>query len=73
MQVRSSGLSLAGRVVSVIESAVQFGVDGLGFSELIFEDDDAARCVKGGAAVDEFASPGRDPQLVAGVATVSTL
>ena len=33
----------AGRVGSLVEAAVKFGVDGVGFGELVFEDDDAAR------------------------------
>ena len=57
----------------VVEAAVKFGVDGVGFGELIFEDDDAARGVECGAVVDEFAGSGRDPQLVTGVAAVSAL
>ncbi len=52
---------------------MKFGVDGVRLSELVFKDDDAARRIKGGAAVDQFTSPCRDPQLVAGVATVSAL
>jgi hypothetical protein len=57
----------------LVEGAVQFGVDGVGFGELVFEDDDAARCVECGAVIDEFAGPGSDAQLVAGVAAVSAL
>jgi len=52
---------------------VKFSVDGVGLSELIFKDDDAARRIEGGTAVDQFTSPRRDPQLVAGVAAVSAL
>ena len=52
---------------------MKFGVDGVGLSELIFKDDDAARRVERGAAVDEFTNPRRDPQLIAGVAAVSAL
>jgi hypothetical protein len=33
----------AGWVGSLVEAAVKFGVDGVGFGELVFEDDDAAR------------------------------
>src|SRR3954469_8127869 len=51
--------------------AAVLGVDALGFFELVFEDDDAAGGLDGGAAVDEFAGAGGDPQLVAGVAAVS--
>ncbi|MDT5142135.1 MAG: hypothetical protein QOD02_2710, partial [Mycobacterium sp.] len=54
-----------------VEAAVEFSVDGVGFSELIFKDDDAARRIEGRTAVDQFTSPGRDPQLIAGVAAVS--
>ena len=68
-----SGPVVAGWTLSVVEATVQFGVDRLGFGELIFEDDDAARGIQRGAAVDQFAGPGGDPQLIAGVATVSTL
>ena len=55
----------------VVEIAVKFGVDCVGVCELIFEDDDAARRFECGAAVDQFTGPGRDPQLIAGVAAVS--
>src|SRR3954447_12434382 len=51
--------------------AAVFGVEALGFFELVFEDDDAAGGLDGGAVVDEFAGAGGDPQLVAGVAAVS--
>ena len=56
-----------------VEGAVKFGVDGAGFSELVFKDDDAARRVQSGTVIDEFSGPGRDPQLIAGVAAVSAL
>jgi hypothetical protein len=46
-------------------------VDALGFLELVFEDDDAAGGLDGGALVDEFAGAGRYAQLVAGVAAVA--
>lgn len=46
-------------------------VDALGFFELVFQDDDAAGGLDGGALVDEFAGAGRDAQLVAGVAAVT--
>ena len=52
---------------------MKFGVDGVGLSELIFKDDDAARRIEGGTAVDQFTSPRSDPQLIAGVAAVSAL
>jgi hypothetical protein len=48
-----------------------FGVDALGFFELVFEDDDAAGGLDGGAVVDEFAGAGGDAQLVAGVASMA--
>ena len=54
-------------------TAAQFGVDALGFFELVFEDDDAAGGLDGGALVDEFAGAGGDAQLVAGVAAVAAL
>ncbi len=52
---------------------MKFGINGVGISELIFEDDDAARRIEGGAVIDQFTSPRRDPQLIAGVAAVSAL
>ena len=52
---------------------MKFGVDGVGLSELIFKDDDAARRIEGGAVVNQFTSTRRDPQLIAGVAAVSAL
>jgi hypothetical protein len=61
---------LTGWVSSLVEAAVKFGVDGAGFGELVFEDDDAARGIECGAVVDEFAGSGRDPQLIARVAAV---
>ena len=48
-----------------------FGVDALGFFELVFQDHDAAGGFDGRAAVDEFAGAGGDAQLVAGVAAVA--
>jgi hypothetical protein len=63
----------AGWVGLVVEAAVKFGVDGVGFGELVFEDDDAARGIQCGAVVDEFTGSGREPQLVTGVAAVSAL
>ncbi len=42
-----------------------------GFLELVFEDDDAAGGLEGGALVDEFPGAGGQAQLVAGVAAVS--
>ncbi|CAM5276865.1 hypothetical protein SVIRM249S_07021 [Streptomyces viridochromogenes] len=41
--------------------------------ELVFEDDDAAGGLDGGALVDELASPGGDAQLIAGVTAVAAL
>ena len=52
---------------------MKFGVDGAGLSELIFKDDDATRRVQSGTVIDEFSGPGRDPQLIAGVAAMSPL
>lgn len=52
---------------------MKFGVYCLGLSELIFQDDDAARRLQRGAVIDQFTSPRRDPQLIAGVAAVSAL
>src|SRR5690349_6738557 len=49
----------------------QLLVDAPGFFELVFEDDDAACGLDGGALVDEFAGAGGDAQLVARVAAVS--
>jgi hypothetical protein len=51
--------------------AAVFGVDALGFFELVFEDDDAAGGLDRGALVDEFPRAGGDAQLVAGVAAVA--
>jgi hypothetical protein len=59
------------RGVCRIGSAAVFGVDALGFFELVLEDDDAAGGVDGGALVDEFPGAGGNAQLVAGVAAVS--
>lgn len=50
-----------------------FGVDALGFLELVLEDDDAAGGFDGGALVDEFPGAGGDAQLVAGVAAVAAI
>lgn len=52
---------------------MKFGVHCVGLSELIFKDDDAARRVERGAVIEEFTGPGRDPQLIAGVAAMSAL
>jgi len=71
---RRSGPSIVtGRGATGVEAAVKFGVDGVGLSELIFKDDDAARRIEGGTAVDQFTSPRGDPQLIAGIAAVSAL
>jgi hypothetical protein len=51
--------------------AAVFGVDPLGFLELVLEDDDAAGGLDGSALVDEFPGAGRDAQLVARVAAVT--
>ena len=48
-----------------------FGVDALGFLELVFEDDDAARGLDSGPLIDKFPRAGGDAQLVAGVAAVA--
>ena len=48
-------------------------VEAQGFLELVFEDDDAAGGVDGGALVDEVAGAHRDPQLAAGEAAVAAL
>ena len=65
----ATGRSVAGRVLGY--GLVVFGVDALGFFELVLEDDDAAGGLDGGALVDEFAGAGGDAQLVAGVAAVA--
>jgi hypothetical protein len=44
--IRGSGVALAA------EASVKFGVGCVGLGELIFEDDDAARRVEGGAVID---------------------
>lgn len=64
---------VAGGCLPVVEAAVQLGVDGVGLSELIFKDDDAARRIERCTAVDQFPSPRSDPQLIAGIAAVSAL
>ena len=43
-----------------------------GFLELVFEDDDPAGCVQGGALVYELAGPGGQAELVAGVPAMAT-
>src|SRR4051812_47598107 len=48
----------------------EFGVATLSFVELVFEGDDAAGGVDGGAMVDQFPHPGGQAQLVPGVAAV---
>ena len=68
------GLSIVtGSSGTGVEAALEFGVNGLGLSELVFKDDDATRCIEGGAAIDQFTSPRGDPQLIAGVAAVTAL
>lgn len=52
---------------------MMFGVDAPGLFELVLEDDDAAGGLDGGAVIDEFPGPGRDAQLIAGVAAVAAL
>ena len=66
-QVRSSPV----RSTPVLEAAVEFGVYGVGFSELIFEDDYAARRIERGATIDQFTCPGCDPKLISGVTAVA--
>ena len=61
------------RRVGGFGGAAVFGVEALGFLELVFEDDDAAGGLDGGAVVDEFPGAGGDAQLVAGVAAVAAL
>jgi hypothetical protein len=48
----------------------RFGVEALGFFELVFPDDDAACRIQGGACVHEFPGAGGQAQLVARVAAV---
>jgi hypothetical protein len=68
------GLSIVtGRSATGVEAALEFDVDGVGLGELIFKDDDAARRIEGGAAVDQFTSPRSDPQLITGIAAVAAL
>jgi hypothetical protein len=52
---------------------VKFSVDGQGFGELVFKDDDAACRVECGAVVNEFPSSCRDAQLISGVPAVPAL
>jgi hypothetical protein len=65
--------SIARWRASAVEAAVELGIDGVGISELVFEDDDAACRIERGAMVDQFTCPCRDSQLIAGVAAVSAL
>jgi hypothetical protein len=51
---------------------VELGVDAPGFVELVFQDDDAPRGVEGSAVVDQRPDPSGQPQLIAGVAAVSS-
>jgi hypothetical protein len=44
--------SIARRRAAGVDAAVKFGVDGVGLSELIFENDDAARRIEGGTVID---------------------
>ena len=69
---RSYAFSGCGRGVCLFGGAAVFGVDALGFFELVFEDDDAAGRLDGGALVDQFPGAGGDAQLVAGVAAVAS-
>ncbi len=64
--LRGPAVHLAGSV-----GGVEAGVASLGFVELVFEGDDAAGGVDGGAFVDEVPHSGGDAQLVAGVAAVA--
>src|SRR5436190_11519294 len=61
------------RRVGRFGGAAVFGVNALGLFKLVFEDDDAAGGLDGDPVVDKFPGAGRDPQLVAGVATVTAL
>lgn len=58
------------RRCSVLPCVSEFGVNAVGFGELVLENDDAAGRVERGALVDQLAGAGRDPQLVSGVAAV---
>ena len=71
-QLRSLAVSGCGRRVLGFGGAV-FGVDAQGLFELVFEDDDAAGGLDGGAVVDQFPGAGGDAQLVAGVAAVAAV
>jgi hypothetical protein len=68
-EFRTGGLTGGG--APVVEAAVKFGVGCVGLSELIFKDNDAAGRIERGAVIDQFTSPRRDPQLIAGVAAVA--
>src|SRR5690242_21453215 len=68
---RGPASSGRGRRIRRFGGAAVFGVDALGFFELVFEDDDAAGGLDRGALVDEFPGAGGDAQLVAGVAAVA--
>jgi hypothetical protein len=64
---------VTGKSGTGVEAALEFGVDGVGLSELVFKDDDAACRFERGATIDQFTSPRGDPQLIAGVAAVAAL
>src|SRR4051794_14402834 len=66
-----SAAGVWGRRIGRLAGSGVGGVEALGFFELVFEDDDAAGRLDGGALVDEFAGAGGDTQLVAGVAAVT--
>lgn len=66
-------LGTLGTRVPVVEAAVELGVDGVGFGELVFKDDDAACRIKCGTALNQFTDSCRDPQLITRVAAVSAL
>jgi hypothetical protein len=73
---RRSGSGLFGRgarSVRLLLGVSKFGVDTARFGELIFEDDDPARRLQGGAAGDEFVGASGETELVAGVAAVSAV
>ena len=72
-ELRVQAVSGSGRGVLGFGGAAELVVDAQGFFELVFEDDDAAGGLDGGALVDEFAGARRDAQLVAGEAAVAAL
>ncbi len=69
----ADAVSAVGMVHKADGVTLQFRVDAPCFFELVFQDDDAAGRLDGGALVDEFAGACCDAQLVAAIAAVAAL